>query len=271
MKTTILVPVDFTPVSLNALNYACELSQIHETEIVAVHLLDNKLLAEMHEQAGHSEVMQKMMERMHDERVHKTTSDLSNFVSDLKEKYGDIIRPHLTPGSIYEAFNDIAAKYESSLIVMGTHGIIGMQHLAGSRAYKVVLNTSIPFLVVQNKRYKPINTIYFAFRDAEQFHAYAGHVSRLSHYFPGKFIINIIAGDSNTVPASLDHIADRITIKNRKLNHINVIASATTEGADAVCISINEIDNIDTDIYGMTQDKILANRHEFPILCLPQI
>ena len=40
---------------------------------------------------------------------------------------------------------------DAALIIMGTHGVRGMQFLTGSRALKIVTESSIPFIVVQER------------------------------------------------------------------------------------------------------------------------
>ncbi len=269
MKRTLLVPVDFTPVTHNGLHYACELSKVFPSEIVAVHLLEKSLITDLEEQSSGNVAMRKMVERLYNEIMAKTTSDLNNFVSDLKAEYGDIIQPVIQHGSIYEAFNDVAAQYESSLIVMGTHGITGMQHVLGSRAYKVVANTPLPFLIVQKRHYAPINTVYFAFHNKQQFLQCAGQISVLSEYFPGNFIMNVIAEEVTEIPAVLQALGSRVRMTHRVLRHEDILDQAISSGADAVGIVIDEVDNLDSEIYGMTQDKILANKDLLPVICLP--
>lgn len=44
---------------------------------------------------------------------------------------------------------ELLKELEARLVVMGTHGVKGMQKLFGSYAIKVVTSTSVPFLVVQ--------------------------------------------------------------------------------------------------------------------------
>jgi nucleotide-binding universal stress UspA family protein len=270
MKTTILVPVDFTRVAHNALHYACEISKNNPTEIVAVHLLEKVILDDIKELPSNNLVMKKMMERMYKEIIQKTTNDLTNFVADLKSTYGDIIRTLISHGSIFDAFNEVADSYESSLIVMGTHGITGMQHFAGSNAYKIVSNSPKPIFVVQNRPLSPIETLYFAFKNQSQLACYSELINELCSYFPCNIIFNILSEETVFLPESLEHLAGKTRFISHHFNHENIISSAMKEGADAVGICINELDCLDSNLYGMTQEKILANKFEIPVLCLPE-
>jgi nucleotide-binding universal stress UspA family protein len=54
-------------------------------------------------------------------------------------------------GSIFEDIDKVATEIDASLIIMGTHGLKGMQFITGSRALKVVTDSSIPFIIVQER------------------------------------------------------------------------------------------------------------------------
>src|SRR5690606_18717654 len=50
-------------------------------------------------------------------------------------------------GSIFDDIGDAASEIGANLIVMGTHGMRGMQFLTGSRALRVITSSSVPFIV----------------------------------------------------------------------------------------------------------------------------
>ena len=65
-----------------------------------------------------------------------------------KYKYRFII---ISPkGASFTAIAEYANEKEASLVVMGTHGMKGMQKLTGSWALKVIVKSKIPFIVVQD-------------------------------------------------------------------------------------------------------------------------
>ena len=266
----LVVPVDFTPVSHEALLYACELSVDHNLEIVAVHVLDTKIIETFRtdddaEVRASAELLQKDM-------VDKAKKDLDNFLDGLSVFYGDIIHPLVVPGTIFEAFNAVAETYHSPLIVMGTHGIVGLQHVFGSKAYKVVLQTPYPFLVVQERSFNVIGKLYLALKSANDLEKYAADLTNFAGFFKGNFHINILSepdGASIPLPEALGSIADRISIDCQPLAGTNICDAASAASADAIGICIDEADNRTPDTYGMTQDKILINKYKLPVLCLP--
>jgi nucleotide-binding universal stress UspA family protein len=270
MKKTLVVPIDFTPVSHEALLYACELSVQNDLEIVAVHILDTHVLTEF-SQSADAEV-RKMSEQMYIEMMNKTRQDLDNFLEGLSVFYGDIIHPVVAHGTIYEAFNDVAAKYNAPLIVMGTHGIVGMQHVFGSKAYKVIINSPYPFLVVQERSYNTINKVYLAIKNSSYLNEYAADLANFAGFFKGNFLINILSGGdagSIVLPESLQAIKDRIVLTCEAIAPHDIVFAASEAGADVVGMCLDEADNVSPDVYGMTQDRVLINNLKLPVYCLP--
>ena len=56
----------------------------------------------------------------------------------------------MSKGSIFTAIAEFANDKDASLVVMGTHGMKGMQKLTGSWALKVIVKSKVPFIVVQD-------------------------------------------------------------------------------------------------------------------------
>lgn len=137
-----IVPHDFTSVGDTALNYALFLAKPLKSKILLLHIVNNE--------ANKKEALEK----------------LKKVISDLEISLGGVsIEPQVLKGNIFEDIPDFAKKNEAQLIIMGTHGAVGMQKLFGSYAMKVVNKSSTPFLVVQdgfkkdeiNKILVPIN------------------------------------------------------------------------------------------------------------------
>ncbi|MFI5203939.1 MAG: universal stress protein [Flavobacteriales bacterium] len=57
-------------------------------------------------------------------------------------------------GNIFEDIDHVAEEVDAEMIFMGTHGAKGWQKISGSRALKVVTNSSTPFVIVQSKPIK---------------------------------------------------------------------------------------------------------------------
>src|SRR3982751_3604938 len=122
----ILVPIDFTPVTENALKYSIGLT---DTLDVSEIILFNVVASEK-ERGSSSEKLNNLIQKYKDQAKCK----IENLVK---------------PGNIFDQIGSSASDLQASLIVMGTHGIKGMQHIIGSRAMKVITNSETPYIVVQ--------------------------------------------------------------------------------------------------------------------------
>ncbi len=128
-KKLIVVPWDFTHVAENALAHAVKISRMVGNDISLLHIVDTGIKAA--EEAEKKKKLQKTVE-------------------ENSAKYNAVITWHISKGSIFSAIAEFANDKEASLVVMGTHGMKGMQKLTGSWALKVIVKSKVPFIVVQD-------------------------------------------------------------------------------------------------------------------------
>jgi hypothetical protein len=130
-KRTILVPTDFTKVADCAMNHAMKLAERIAAEVYLLHIVDK----ESHEA--------------------ETLTKLEMEVGRAKRWGANIkVTPLVRVGSVYEDIGAVASEIGAELIIMGTHGMRGMQFITGSRALRVITNSSVPFIVVQERNIK---------------------------------------------------------------------------------------------------------------------
>jgi len=124
-KNLIMVTWDFTEKSMYALEHAVQLSSVLHGEIAVVHIVKKE-----------SEIRD-AQKRMADEVKRK--------FSDSALKFSFVVRT----GNIFHTIGEIATETNALLVIMGTHGIVGMQKFLGSWALKVIASCKAPFIVVQ--------------------------------------------------------------------------------------------------------------------------
>ncbi len=131
MSKTILVPTDFTAVADNAISHAIAVAKTINGEIAIVHVVPKK------------------------SHIDEAKTRLGLLMARLEnEKSGVEMKPMVRVGSIFEDIGEVAEEIGAELIVMGTHGMRGMQFITGSRALKVIISSSTPFVVVQERAIK---------------------------------------------------------------------------------------------------------------------
>lgn len=125
---SILVPTDFTNEAHTAINHAVNLAVTLKGEVVLLHVVANK-----NDVDG---VKAKLAEEEKIAKEYNSTVPVKSLIR---------------VGNIFDDIGDAAAEIDASIIIMGTHGASGWQKVAGSYALKVITNSSVPFIVVQNE------------------------------------------------------------------------------------------------------------------------
>jgi nucleotide-binding universal stress UspA family protein len=131
----ILIPVDFSEDSLNALAYARVLATQFGAELFLLHVIEPiHFITE-------SDV--------YTQQRHLGSAQLECIAADLRgqgQRFGTVVRGGIPSKVIVET----AKRSRASLIVMGTHGRTGLAHaVIGSIAEKVVRTASCPVLTVR--------------------------------------------------------------------------------------------------------------------------
>lgn len=127
----ILVPTDFTKVADCAMNHAARLAERMNADVHLLHIVDKASEVE--------EARTKL--KMEVERAKRWSARVK-------------VLPLVRVGSVYEDIGTAASEVGASLIIMGTHGMRGMQFITGSRALRVITNSTVPFVVVQERNIK---------------------------------------------------------------------------------------------------------------------
>jgi nucleotide-binding universal stress UspA family protein len=128
-KKIIVVPWDFTEVAGYALAHAVKISRMVGNEISLLHIVATGITVAAHRQ-------KKVL--------------LQHVTEENSKKYNLTISSNIVKGSIFKAIAEFANTKDASIVVMGTHGMKGMQKLTGSWALKVIVKSKVPFIVVQD-------------------------------------------------------------------------------------------------------------------------
>ncbi len=129
LQKIIVVPWDFTPVAEHALAHAIRIGRMVGNEICLLHIVDPGIKKNV---AG-------------EKKIH-----LQHVADEAGRKYNITISSHIATGSIFTSIAEFVNEKNVSVVVMGTHGMKGMQKLTGSWALKVIVKSKVPFIVVQD-------------------------------------------------------------------------------------------------------------------------
>ena len=128
-QKSFVVPHDFTPAADIALQHAIASAKATNTVIQLLHVV-----------AKESEIKESTIKL--DQVIESNVTD------------GVELIPNIRIGNIFDDIRDFASEHQAELIFMGTHGAHGWQHVVGSNALKVVTDSHVPFIIVQEKAVK---------------------------------------------------------------------------------------------------------------------
>ena len=157
MYKKILVPIDFSPCSYNALEYAMWFAQKNHSKIVLLH-------------AYHIPIPVAEME------VYIDVNRVANFEKETQEKIDELVQTypqldqllaeqHTKAAFAIEAINKQVAESDCDFIIMGTHGATNtFDELVGSNTLHTIKQCEVPVLAIPAE-YEPaeIQNILFAF------------------------------------------------------------------------------------------------------------
>ena len=137
MNNKIVVGIDFSECSLNALAHAVSLAEKSELEIVMVWV--NKFSEES------------LLSHNNELLVSGAKLHFSELVEKYKPVLGDRISYVIREGRVYESVNELCQELKPLLVVIGTHGISGFsEKWLGSNAYRMALMLETPVIIIRN-------------------------------------------------------------------------------------------------------------------------
>lgn len=138
----ILVPVDFSECSANALKAAATIAKKQDAELIVLHMIGLSESMSIGGAKEEYEIMHyiKLIEKRFEEFLDKDFLEGVN-VTDTVYNYQN-----------FNAINDIAKEHNASLIIMGSHGTSGFNDMfVGSNTEKVVRTADVPVLVIKGE------------------------------------------------------------------------------------------------------------------------
>jgi nucleotide-binding universal stress UspA family protein len=148
-NNTLLVAVDFTPYSEEALIFASQLAEKLESQLLVLHVIHDPAEAPgFYAQKGKKKKFLQSMEEAAEEMMKE-------FLAKMRKDHPDQLPikeavPLLVVGTPVRRILEIAEKKQASMIIIGSHGRTGLSHLlVGSKAERVVQMAPIPVTVVK--------------------------------------------------------------------------------------------------------------------------
>ena len=261
-RNTILVTWDNTDVSEFALQHAIRIANIVENNIRLLHVVDQH----------------------HKIPVEEEEKEFSKMVSVLSSQHSVPLEGVVLKGKIFRVISEYANDSDASMVIMGTHGIKGMQKFTGSWALKVIVGSTIPFIVVQdkpqsNERY---NSIVFPIDFKSENKEKLQWAIFLGKYFDSKIFLFKAPISDKSLQKKINinlNFAMKFLIKNNIFYEIHTgnkasrfpdetIEFAQKINADLIIITTTKFINFTDYMLGAQEQYIIANSSKIPVMCV---
>jgi nucleotide-binding universal stress UspA family protein len=262
MNNIVLVPTDFTAVGDNAINQAAEAAKFLNYKVVALHVIDSATKSQLKKDS--------LDETAINEKLNAITSD-------IKANFGIEAEGIAREGSIFTTISDVAKEIGANLLYLGTHGKVGIQHLTGSYALKVVTSSPAPVIVVQKRSFNegyrhivlpitsdagPWEKTKWAVHIAKQFNSEI-HIYQMTGAEINEAVKQI------TEYFTTNEVKFSIKVAEKNTNFAKqVVDYATSINADLIMIMTDPDQSFKRFILGSWDEQIIFNGSQIPAMCI---
>lgn len=271
----ILVPTDFTEQAATAIQHAAAIAKVAGDEIRLIHVVNSDTKTKL-KKAGES--------------LDDLNAKMAAEVAKIEKIYGVKAGQHLREGSIFTTIGEVAEEIGARLMVMGTHGVVGMQHITGAWAVRVITSSTVPAIVVQKKKLvseKGYENIIFPVDSAKETKQKVIHTVAMAKHFGSTVHILSSHEDDEFIANARDrnvHWAEGMFKKNGVAYTATqatksggdfakqIVKFAAGKNADLIIILTYDAEmNLKTFVLGADNERIINNDAQIPTMCVNPI
>ncbi len=267
----VLIPTDFSEVCGNAISHGVRLAQFLNYKVCILHVINKETRDALKKKNVGVDYVEK---RLKEYRTY------------YEKKYAISVSTMALEGSIFSTINEVAVNIGANLMILGTHGKKGLQHVFGSYALRVVIESPIPVVVVQKRSFKEgYRNIIFPIHNDVEPRQKVQWVKLMSKLFNSKIMlfqalekdsilnnrIKIITGqitdsfDKEKIPYEICQAAKASNFSEQLLAH------AASNHGDLIMIMTRP--NIDVPGFSLSawDEKLMFNEAQIPVMCINPI
>lgn len=266
----ILVPYDFTDRSECALAHASVIARQAKDAITLVHIYNS-------ESKTRAKKLGKSLKDIND--------DLANIAAENNKQYGVSTNYQLEEGSVFELIPELCTKTDARLLVMGTHGIQGLQHITGANILKVAVDSPVSDIIVQTRKPEAhgYRTIVFPIDSSRESKQKTFQAAAMARLFGGNILIFAATESDEFVRQQVNlniQFAERTFAENGvkySLSHEDpkgasfpkqIEAFATQNKADLIVIMTGQDRDL-LDIFSKSpEESLVNNKAGIPVMCV---
>ncbi len=256
----ILIPWDFSTVAQFAIDHAVQISKTMGGKVHLLHITKS------------------------DKDIEKASIDLKKIAEETFAKYQILPIVVVETGNIFKTITQIANERHAKFVIMGTHGVKGVQKFTGSLALKVIAGTNTPFIVVQEPPLGPsIKNVVFPIDHTRENKQKLKQARLLARHYKMKFFLTMPEKVINeqfehNLKTNLNYV--KSYFKKYNIDYeVRIVAGTDSfsestlkfiadERPDMVIILTTKNINIQDYVLGADEQKIIANSSKVPVMCV---
>ncbi len=273
----IIVPIDFSETSHNALMHAADHAHIFSNDIMMVHILEESYLANLFGGgASRTELIKTGIELK-----------MAELKTEVLAKYPKLKIDFLIhEGKVYRAIVEISEKMGCDSIIMGTKGAEGIDQILGSTSSRVMSYANVPVIIVnefpKKGRYEKLVLPIDLSKESKQKVTWAIHIAKkynsevhiISEVEDDEFLHNKIRATIYQVKNILEQNGVKAIIfeldEDRFPGHLGVdsLKYADEISADLILIMTHQEKGFSEFIFGSEAQQIVNRVSRVPVMCI---
>lgn len=265
----IAVPTDFTKEAACAVNHAAAIAKAGSGSITLIHVLNREFKNKM---------------KKEDRSEEDVRAELEKNCQEISASHGIPADYELPEGSIFSAIGEAAEAKKASLMVMGTHGVVGLeQKILGAWALRVVADSPAPVIIVQNRNpsengYKKVLVAADYNKESKQLALQAIGIAKIFGgeviLFEGKESDEFLAKQTRLNVQFSENLCDANNVPHRTVlqeengYHKELIKKAVAENVDLICIMSRKDMDLKTVLLGDDEQWLINNEAQIPVMCV---
>lgn len=193
---SIVHPTDFSPTSLNAFKFACEIARKHGSKFHLVHVYERSY----YQVAGAGGGLTYQVDGTAEAKLRGEILSELKRMTELPEAQGIKFFSKLIADIPAWRFHEELPEERVDLIIMGTKGVTGLLHggLVGTNTERVIRHSAIPVLSVpEGATFEGMKQILFATDFQDNLDTVYPHVLDVARLFGAKVFVGVINTRNN--------------------------------------------------------------------------
>ncbi|MEA5427463.1 universal stress protein [Arcicella lustrica] len=244
----ILVPIDYSKTSLNALDYVVNLSHNYQSTLHLLHIIDPDTYLSISENGLELDLSRESI-------IQREKRKLAKLADSIAEKEQLNVYFHCVVGEVVREIIHIAEQISADMIVMGTHGISGFKSFfMGTNAFEVSKKSSCPVLTIPTgKKWRNFEKVLFPVRTIPNaLHKYEFAKKIIAKHQSELVILALLDNDSAKKTNYLDQ---ELKTLNEKLIEDNIKGYSIFSYTDSLAYTaLKKSDELEVDLMIITAD-----------------